>query len=453
MGSLTIALQNTAQVQRVYTRALTVLQNNISNVDTPGYAVQTAQFLNQPFNPDIGTPGGVAFGGLVDSRSTFAERSVQEQQGYLNQNQQLSTDLSRLNAAFDLNSPSSIPSTLSAFFNSFSQLSVNPNDQLSRQQVIDAASTAVQSFHNSSAKLGAAAGQTDAQINQTVNAINADVTAIQTINTNRRNNPASQHDPGLDSQVYAKLEDLSQYVNIQSISQPDGTVNVYLGGQTPLLVGTQAFGITAAPGNNSTVILDQNNKDISSQVSTGTLNALLNEKNTVLPGYRASLDQLAQSFADTVNGQLRNGVDSAGASPSVDLFTYNPAGKVASSLQVSGITPAEIAAADPAAPGGNGNALTLAQLADAKTINGLSFSQFYGTIAAKFGQDLSSAQQNTKSAQALLSQAQTSREQISGVSLDQQAALLLQYQQAYQAAGNMFRVLNQLTQDAINLIQ
>jgi len=448
-----MALQNTAQVQRVYTRALTVLQNNISNVDTPGYAVQTAQFLNQPFNPDTGLPGGVTSGPLVDSRSPFAEQSVQEQQGYLNQNQQLSTDLSRLNAAFDLNSPSAIPSTLSAFFNSFSQLSVNPNDQLSRQQVIDAASTAVQSFHNSSAKLGAAVGQTDAQINQTVNAINADVAAIQTINANRRNNPASQHDAGLDSQVYAKLEDLSQYVNIQSISQPDGTVNVYLAGQTPLLVGTHAFGITAAPGNSSTAILDQNNKDITSQVTTGSLSALLNEKNTVLPGYTASLNQLAQSFADTVNGQLRNGVDSTGASPTVDLFSYDPAGNAASSLQVSGITAAQIAAADPAAPGGNGNALALAQLGDAKIVNGLSFNQFYGTIAAKFGQDLSTAQQNTTSAQALLSQAQSSREQISGVSLDQQAALLLQYQQAYQAAGNMFRVLNQLTQDAINLIQ
>src|SRR5450432_1872478 len=122
MGSLAIALLNSAQAQRTFSRALTVIQTNVSNVDTPGYATQSAQFLNQPFNPDVGLPGGVRFGQLQDSRSTFAEQSVREQQGFLNQNQQLSTDLSRLNPAFDLSSQSAIPQTLSAVFSSFSQL-------------------------------------------------------------------------------------------------------------------------------------------------------------------------------------------------------------------------------------------------------------------------------------------------------------------------------------------
>src|SRR5882724_2883224 len=69
MGSLSIALLNSAQAQRTFSRALSVIQTNVSNVNAPGYATQTPQFLNQPFNPDIGLPGGVAFGQLQDSRS------------------------------------------------------------------------------------------------------------------------------------------------------------------------------------------------------------------------------------------------------------------------------------------------------------------------------------------------------------------------------------------------
>lgn len=452
MGSLSLALLNSAQAQRTFARALNVIQTNVSNVNTPGYATQSPIFLNQPFNPDEGLPGGVAFGNLQDSRSSFAEQSVREQQGFLNQNQQLSADLSRLNPAFDLSSQSAIPQTLSAFFGSFSQLAVNPNDPLARQHVIDTASAAAQSFQTTASKLGDANGQADRQIQQTIDSINADVTNIQAINAQRRNSPNSQHDAGLDAQVYAKLEDLSQYVNVQALTQADGTVNLYLGGQTPLLVGTHQYSIYASPGPTSTAILDANNHDITAKATSGKLSALLQEKNTLLPGYTSNLDQLAKSFADSVNGQLLNGVDSTGATPAIDLFSYDPNGSAAGTLQISSIQPGQIAAADPSAPGGNANALTLAQLGQAKTTNGLSFSQFYGTIAARYGHDATNAQQNTQSAQALLSQAQKSREQISGVSLDTQAAQLVQFQQAYQAAGDLFRVLNQLAQDTINLI-
>lgn len=453
MGSLNIALLNSAQAQRTFIRALNVVQTNVSNVNTPGYASQSAVLLNQPFNPDVGLPGGVAFGQLQNSRSTFAEQSVRDQQGFLNQNQQLSADLSRLNPAFDLSSQSAIPQTLSAFFGSFSQLAVNPNDTLARQHVIDTASATAQSFHNTSSKLGDALNQTDAQISQTVDSINADVSNIQAINAQRRTSPGSQHDAGLDAQVYAKLEDLSQYVNIQSISQPDGTVNIYIAGQTPLLVGTHQYEIASDPSASAATIIDAGQHDITAQATSGKLSGLLQERNQLLPGYVANLNQLAQSFADSVNTQLSNGVDSTGASPSVDLFTYDPTTSAAATLQVSGIQTDQIAAADPASPGGNSNALLLAQLGQAKSINGLSFSQFYGTIAQKFGRDLSNAKENTTSAESLLSQAQKNREQISGVSLDEQAAQLIQFQQAYQAAGNLFRVLNQLAQDTINLIQ
>lgn len=454
MGSLGIALLNSAQAQRTFSRAISVVQTNVSNVSTPGYATQNSEFLNQPFNPDVGLPGGVGFGQLQDTRSNYAEQAVREQQGFLNQNQQLSTDLSRLNAAFDLNSQSAIPQTLSAVFSSFSQLAVNPNDPTARQHVLDTASAAAQSFRTTSNKLSNAVAQTDNQIQQTVDAINSDVKNIQSINAQRRNNFNSQHDAGLDAQLYAKLEDLSQYVNIQSLAQQDGTINIYIAGQTPVLVGTHQYAINSAPSQTAATIVDANQNDITLQATSGKLGALLKERNELLPAYTSNLNQLAQSFADSVNGQLRNGVDSSGASPAVDLFSYDPAvGNAASSLQVSAIQPGQIAAADPAAPGGNGNAIALAQLGQAKSINGLSFSQFYGSIAQKFGRDLSSAQQDTTAAQSLLSQSQRNREQISGVSLDQQAAQLIQFQQAYQAAGNLFRVLNQLTQDTINLIR
>lgn len=453
MGSLSIALLNSAQSQRVLSQALTALQTNISNVNTPGYASQEVTFINQPFNPDTGLPGGVRFGELQSTRSTYAEQAVRDQQGSLNLNQQLATDLAQLNPAFDLQSKSSIPETLAAFFNSFSTLAVSPNDPLARQQVLSAASNVVQSFHNTAAGIGKATTQADNQITDTLHSINSDIGAIQGLNAQRRNSPESAHDAGIDAEVYAKLEDLSQYVNIQALQQPDGTVNVYLGGQTPLLVGTHVYSITANPSPTSTSLTDSTGRDVTGVVTSGKLAGLLNEKNTLLPGYTSQLNQLAQGFADQVNTQLRSGLDSTGSTPGIDLFSYDPAAGAASTFAVTAIQPDQVAAASAGAPGGNGNALTISQMGTAKSLNGLSFSQFYGTLAGSFGRDLSNAQQNVTSGQALLSQAQTNRSQISGVSLDREAAQLVQFQQAYQAAGEMFRVLNQLAQDEINLLR
>jgi flagellar hook-associated protein 1 FlgK len=52
-----------------------------------------------------------------------------------------------------------------------------------------------------------------------------------------------------------------------------------------------------------------------------------------------------------------------------------------------------------------------------------------------------------------LTQARVLRAEVSGVSLDEEAAKLLQYQQAYQAVGKLVSVLNELTDTVMNMIR
>ena len=53
----------------------------------------------------------------------------------------------------------------------------------------------------------------------------------------------------------------------------------------------------------------------------------------------------------------------------------------------------------------------------------------------------------------MLTQAQAVREQTSGVSLDEEATRLIQFQRAYQASAQLLSVLDQLTGTVINLLQ
>ena len=97
-----------------------------------------------------------------------------------------------------------------------------------------------------------------------------------------------------------------------------------------------------------------------------------------------------------------------------------------------------------AAGNANGNANQLAALADTPVASAgnRSFTDFFGQIAAAVGQASATAQENQQAQQQVLTQTETLRDQSSGVSLDDQASLLLQYQRSYQAAAQLLTTLN-----------
>jgi flagellar hook-associated protein 1 FlgK len=68
------------------------------------------------------------------------------------------------------------------------------------------------------------------------------------------------------------------------------------------------------------------------------------------------------------------------------------------------------------------------------------------------GSDLATATNDGATTQALLSQAQSLRQQISGVSLDQEAETLLQYERSYDAISKMLGTLSSLTLTEINIL-
>jgi hypothetical protein len=71
-------------------------------------------------------------------------------------------------------------------------------------------------------------------------------------------------------------------------------------------------------------------------------------------------------------------------------------------MAVAAIAPAEIAAANAGAPGGNGNALDLAALEKAELPSGVNFAGAYGSLAGRVGEDLEGAQNDSDSRQSLL---------------------------------------------------
>jgi flagellar hook-associated protein 1 FlgK len=440
MPGITDALISSANHLRSLEQSMGVIQKNVANASTPGYARRDMTGVEQPSNGETIH--------VTSSRDEYAEHAVRRQLSLLGRFDQLHSMLRLVEPGFGVGEEAAIPRGLSNLFNAFSSLSANPNDARLRQIVLDRAAQLARGFNGAARTLAETAGESRRQVTAAVEAVNRIAAEIAGFNRKQREMAGGAPDSGL----YAALEELAEFAEVQTLRQSDGALTVLLGGQTPLVIGGEAYpigaNVTSSP---AATIHDASGADITALARGGRLGGALEAVNVFLPRYQAGLDQLAQGVADAVNAALAGGVDAAG-NPGAALFTYQPP-NAAATLSFSGIAPSQLAAAVPGAPGGNGNALALAALEAAASVAGLSFAGFYGALAAGAGRDVAEARDSRAFQTQLAAQARAQRSEVSGVSLDREAIRLVEYQRAYQAAAKMVSVLDELTEAALNMIR
>jgi flagellar hook-associated protein 1 FlgK len=477
MSGLLSSLRSTAGALRVFERALTVTQNNVSNASTPGYAVQRLSLQAADFEPSLGLLGGVRAGEVQSARSQYAEQAVRRQLESLGYFDQKAATVASIEITFDISGESGIPGALNQLFQSFSAWSLAPNSTTARHEVMERARELAESFQQTAASLATASDRVDRQLRQTVEEINQ--LGARVLDYNLAIRRGDRHDAGLDANLHATLEQLSELVDFDTIFSADGSVSVLLGGQTPLVIGDHQYPVglslysPAAPppvypdGPPAANLIGHDGREITAQISGGRLGALLDVRNRFLPSLRGDayqaggLNLLAKGLADCVNQILTTGLVSDGPPPEtgVPLFAYDTVNgtNVARSLTLNaGITPAMLA---PIAPGppyvSNGTALRLAGLANpqdnADKIDGFSFIAYYGNLAARVGHEAAGARENKDFRTQAVAQVRSLRSEVSGVSLDEEAVLMIEFQRAYQAAARMVNVLNELTETAVNL--
>ena len=470
MGNLFSALGSAANALQAFQTALNVTQNNVENSNTPDYATQVPVFDSLSFQPQNGLLGGVAEQ-TQDTSNSFAETAVQQQTSLLGEFQQLQTSLASLQNVFDVSATSPIPSALNQLFQSFSNWSASPADPTAQNAVLNAASQVAAAFQQAATQLDSIRTSTDSDIQSTVSQINQDAALIQSYNASL--GTQSTPDAGVEAQLNSTLENLSSLANVQVVRGNSNTVTVLLGGQTPLVIGQQVNALQVQPENTAgaqnpnsapnTQILDSSGNDITAQITSGSLAGLLSVKNNLLPSLAGGADQtgdlnvLAKGIADAVNNLQEQG--STTSTPpyqaGAPLFTYDPNSATDSAATLAlnpSITGSQLAPVQTGPPlVSNGNALSLANLGSTSQINGQNFTQFFGSLVSRVGNAAAAANTQTSAQQSLLTQAQNLRQQLSGVSLDEEAIRLVQIQRSYQAASRIVSVVDQLAQSLLDI--
>jgi flagellar hook-associated protein 1 FlgK len=119
--------------------------------------------------------------------------------------------------------------------------------------------------------------------------------------------------------------------------------------------------------------------------------------------------------------------------------------------------PGQIAAASPGAnagPGDGSNGLLLADLqTDNKTMGNQTFSSFYAQLVSRTATLAAEADINVAAYETLTKQAKAAQQAISGVNLDEEAANLIRFQQAYQASAKAMQVASGLFDELIGILR
>jgi len=470
MGTISSAFHLISEALEADQSALSIVANNVANANTPGYTEETPTWReNDPVSIN-----GILFGTGVSQTgpASVRDRVLLER---LNQQQQLAAGtasrLAALNTVQTLFTPDSgsasgkagdIGSDITNFFSSFASLEANPTNNALRQQVLSTATTLAGDVSNAAAGLNSQRASLDQEAAGAMAQINALTGAIAQLNAQIQSTSPDGDAGVLEDQRQQDLSKLSQLIGINQVATENNGLSITTASGQTLVSGSATVPLTAGMVNGEEHFF-LGTTDITSQLASGggSLGGYLTARDQDIPNVLNSLDQLAYGIATAVNQQNNAGTDLSGmggtgvnpANPPLNIFS--PPGGVAGSAAAMSVImtdPSQIAAAGAAAGSGdNSNAVAMAGLGGTALVQGKSPSDFYSNFVTMLGSTAAQVQTENTALNASVSQLQNQNNALSAVNLNNEAASMQQLERSYQAASQVFNILNTIVASALNM--
>ena len=461
MGTINSAINLITSALDADQMALNVTSNNVANASNPAYTREVPNWSeNQPIYVNglaIGT--GVTVTGGVSQRDRVLNQRLDQQQQLSASSSALLTALTTLQGSFTPASSSSatgnIGTDITSFFDSYTQLESNPSSNSLRQQVLSNATTLAGDISGTAASLNEQQSSLDQSATTVVSQVNALTSSLAQINQQIQSLSPNQDAGTLEDQRQSDLSQLSQLVGINQITTEQNGLSVTTTGGQMLASEGNSFAITSGSVNGVTHFF-LGGTDITTELASGggQLGGLLTARDQSIPNTLASLDQLAYGIETHVNTVNNTGTDLDGDNGNAGNI-FNAPTQVAGSaafMQVVLTDPNKIAAAGLGlGSGDSSNATVAANLATQAIINGQTPSNFYSNLVSTLGASVSETTTQNTALSASVTQLQSQVNSLSGVSLDEEASNLEEFQRSYQAASQVFTILNSVMSSALNL--
>ena len=454
------SVNNALSALRYHQVVMDVASGNIANVSTDGYARRrvVGEAVGAPAQPAMwsryeGEGTGVRVGDLQRMVDPFLDARARREHGnqaWLDTRQAV---LERVESGIGEPGASGVSAALADFLRGWHDLANNPGSEPARSQVLARAGTLSDAIALQHRNVTAEEG--DQRF-----ALLADVAEVNTLasdlaSTNRSIAIAQMN--GTEAGVLLDQRDalamrLAELTGGTAVANPKGGLDVTVAG-VALVSGSDAgvLGLgsgvnpdgTADGGPVSFTITSPGGATTTGVRVAGQAGAVAELLTTTLPAFRAGIVDVAQQLADAANAVHQGGYDQDG-NPGRPLFTVDPTAP-GGPLLVGLTDPRQVAASSlaggPNLDGGNAARFATA-LAGPESA--------YQRLVTDFGSQVSSVRRLATNQQALTGQVDGAREQLSGVSLDEEMVTMLQAQRAYEAAARVMTTIDSVLDTLIN---
>jgi flagellar hook-associated protein 1 len=477
-GDLSVALR-AVQAHQI---SIETIEHNVSNANTEGYHRQEAVLVaglgytpptlrGQPTAGMIG--GGVMVNNIKRYKLEFFDNRYRTELATSKRWDIESSVLTQTEATMaETDSSDGLVPKLDAFWAGWQALSTDPSSMSARADLRERAVNLAAAFNRRAQALNALRSDQDLSIQQRVDEVNQAAARIARLNVEISRVEGAEEQPNDLLDERDRLADrLSELVGAQVSTQPNGEMLVSISGSAgahSLVFGSTASTLetfsdlsNTASGEPLTGIQWSDGQPFVSGsagmagLANGELAGLIDARDRVIPAQLAGLNETAGSVANVVNALHTAGFGLNG-STGVSFFTPFTSTDYALEISVNITNLSDIAAAGSAgsAPGDGSTALSLANLqysqytwtnGEVSTIN-----QFYTGRVGELGLEGQTATKAAADRKMVAETLDKQRQSESGVSLDEEAAKLMQSQRSYQAATRLINAIDDMMDRIIN---
>lgn len=333
MGSTFSGIELGKRSIMAHTDAISTAGHNISNANTEGYSRQRVQLkeFDPLYRPDLERPerAGMIGQGIDVQSITRIRDEMLDQRITAQQNQESYWDTrskyyTMIEQIYNEPDEVSVRSNMDKFWESWQELSVNPESQAARQAVVTRGESLSDSIKSKWENLMGVGSLINSDIDSTVKQINSYANQIAAVNSEIvRSRGIGDNPNDLLDRRDLLVDKLSKLANITTDRRDPDEFMVHLDGKVLVQGGVaRNFDLVSLTDNNGYEKLVWADTREDASVSGGTLGALIELRDVDVRNEIQSLNTMTMNFSDLVNDVHRNAYGANNVT-GLDFFTQH----------------------------------------------------------------------------------------------------------------------------------
>ncbi len=455
MSSLNTVMDNSLSAMFMAQAGMSTTSHNIANADTPGYTRQMNMLAaRRPLSFPFGAIGqGVDVVTIRRSQDDFLLSTLRAQKAKQSSYGAIDSALYEIEQILGSIDNDHLGNALNDFFGAWSDLATAPTDPSLKMQVVTKAISMVTDFHSMNASLEDLEQNIEAQVQDEINSLNSLLQQIGDLNSQIMSAEiGGQTANDLRDQRDYLVNELSAIAAVTVDERDDGSLDIILAGRTMVARDSVQQFTTAyretSDGYQMEVVTEGYYNDV--ELPQGRLRGLLESRDTYVKDFRGDMDRVANLLIGAVNDLHVQG--QTGSSAGLLFFT----GDSMHTIDVNSMLqehPEMVATSRSGEAGDTDIAREIAALHDrAAAGEELTVGDQYRSTIIDIASKRSSFEflvDNQTMAVAAVEQKMAS---ITGVSLDEEAANMIRYQNTYAAAARVISTIQEMFDTLVHMI-